>query len=396
MNKVTVDLFGLDSKYVGGVSRFSIGLTTGLIKNLGADNVTIICSSENSSFIRDKFTATRIIEVVKRPLDSYVFAAIAVVAWILKTPELLKLSKFYRNFNSSELHRDSLIIVPTSTVNFFQLPCAILCIHDIQHEIYPQNFSLITRAYRWAQYRLSATHAKRIQVSSAYISDNLNEVMGKSIQMKTTNIYEGFNKLEFAPDLPQSPPAANLEVFHHFIYYPAQLWKHKNHSTVIEGLSLFNTSSSVKLNLVLSGRDYGELNNISNLALKNDVSLLHLGVVDDIQMRWLYNNAVAVVSAGYHESSSLPIREAIACGGRALAADIQPNRDIFFLKSLHLFDTFSPSSFSETLLAIQEDNKKSNKSDFLISSEWSNFEKTFEWNNVSLKYIEVLEHIDSV
>jgi glycosyltransferase involved in cell wall biosynthesis len=396
MSKVTIDLFGLDTNYVGGVSRFSIGLTFGLINNLGADNVTIICSSVNSTFIRNKFSASRIIEVVKRPFDSYVFAAIAIFAWIFKVPGLLRLSKFYRKIKTYELQDESKIIVPTSTVNFFQLPCAILCIHDIQHELYPENFSLITRAYRWAQYRLSAIHAERIQVSSAYISDNLKEVMGESIQKKAVHIYEGFNKNEFSLDLPKSPPAIDFKVLQYFIYYPAQLWRHKNHSTVIAGLSLFNLTSSVKLNLVLSGRDYGELENIKDIAFKNDVFLLYLGVVDDIHMRWLYSNAFTVVSAGYHESSSLPIREAIACGGRVLAADIQPNRDISFLKSLYLFETFSANSFSKSLIDIREYLKNKLQSDLLTLSDWSDFEKTFEWNNVSLEYIKILENIDSI
>jgi glycosyltransferase involved in cell wall biosynthesis len=395
MSKVTVDLFGLDPKYVGGVSRFSIGLTSGLINNLGSSEVTIICSSENYSFISSKFNDTPIIEVVKRPFDAYVFAAIAIVAWIFKAPGLLRLSKYYRKSKVLELVQKSQIIVPTSTINFFQLPCAILCIHDIQHELFPENFTVITRAYRWAQYRLSAMHAKRIQVSSEYISDNLKEVFGKSIQMKTVKIYEGFNKNEFSPNLPKSAPTDYIESLHHFIYYPAQLWRHKNHSTVIAGLALFNSTSSFKLTLVLSGRDYGELDNIRDLGLKNNVSIVYLGIVDDIHMRWLYSNAFAVVSAGYHESSSLPIREAIACGGSVLAADIQPNREILFLKSIHLFDTFSPDSFSKSLFVMDESKKSNLRCDSLTSNQWEYFEKTFEWNNVSLKYIEVLENFDS-
>ena len=395
MSDVVVDLYGLDPNYVGGVSRFSVGLTTGLINNLGEDNVTIICSSENSTFIREKFNASKIIEVVKRPFDSYVVAAISIVAWLLKFPRLLYLSKFYRRFKALETLNCPYVIVPTSTVNFFQLPCSILCIHDIQHELFPDNFRLITRAYRWAQYRLSATHAERIQVSSEYISDNLKELLGESIRRKTVKIYEGFNKNEFSPELPKRAPENSIETLDYFIYYPAQLWRHKNHATVIAGLALFNLTNSVKLKLVLSGRDYGELHNVRSMALNNSVELLYLGVVEDIQMRWLYSNAIAVVAAGYHESSSLPVREAIACGGRVVAANIQPNQEISFLKSLHLFDTFSPDSFSDALSVMWDERNSDLGCDLFTSNQWAVFDNIFEWNNVSLRYIEVLKKINS-
>lgn len=392
VKKVAIDLFGFDPNYVGGVSRFSIGLTHGLVNNLGVDNVVIIGSSKNVSYLKKTFPELDVIVVNVKLMDGYVFAAISILASLFRLEGMLRLSSFYRRFCGESKLKDYYIIVPTSTVNFFQLPCSLLCVHDIQHEVFPENFSRVVRYYRWAQYRLSAKHAELIQVSSNFIAENLRDYFSHEIYHKAIKIYEGYSKSQFALSLPKTRPISLGKNFGLFIYYPAQLWRHKNHRTVIEGLALFNKKTNLRCRLVLTGKNYGELENINRWAKECDVVVDYIGVVDDTEMRWLYSNSLAVISAGYHESSSLPIREAVACGGKVLAANIPPNREMLFLPSVRYFETFSVSSFFNGLNSCRDDGYDPLNSEKKFC-EQNDLYESCEWDNVAKKYIWALNKL---
>lgn len=390
MKKIIIDLYGLDENYIGGVSRFSIGLTDGLIKNISTNNIEIICSTDNSSYIKKIFPNVKQIIAKKYYFDKYIHAAVSILAWALRQPSILKLTIFYRRININNSKNEYCIIVPTSTMNFYHIKCDILCIHDIQHEIHPKNFTIITRAYRWAQYRYSSICSRYIQVSSDYIRNNLMEIYGEKISQKTIKLYEGFSEEQFSYALKCIKPKRLNGLENNFLYYPAQLWKHKNHQTVIEGLRLFNEESNLSLYLVLTGVDYGQLGAIENLANENNIRVYYLGKVPDIEMRWLYRNAIAVISAGYHESSSLPIREALACLGNILAASIPPNKEINFIKSIHFFDTFSPFSFSQELKFIYKSRNKLENNELINSQEIVEVFEIFEWKRVAKKYLQII------
>ncbi len=352
MKKIYVDLSRLSADYAGGVARFSLGLTAALLANPGDAKVALIVSPANYSYISGLFKGAEILVYPYCRFYRYALAAAALIAYVVKRPDLLIPASYLFSPLPKELQSpDVLVLCPTSTLNFYsQKITSLLCIHDIQHEIYPENFSPLVRAVRWAQYRLSATLSKWVQVSSHAIQADLLQYYSEPMDKKTFIAPEGFDEALFSPDLPDEKPAALAA--EPFVYYPAQLWKHKNHATVIEGLRIFNDSTSLPLSLVLTGKDYGELKKILAVAAANEVKILHLGIVPESQMRWLYRNAVCAVAAGYHESSSLPVREAIASGGCILAADIPPNMEIKALTGLTLFETFSPESFAAQLKAL--------------------------------------------
>lgn len=238
--------------------------------------------------------------------------------------------------------RGATVIAPQCRVNFPECK-TILCIHDIQHEVHPENFSFPVRHYRRWAYRRAARLAWRIQVSSYAIWRDLEKYIGVRPQ-KLFFAPEGYDERLWAPELPDRKPLGAPEC--NFVYYPAGLWKHKNHETVIRGLK--NTN----IKLVLTGKDYGEWPKIELLAARQNTQLFNLGTIPEIEMRWLYKNAICTIAAGYYESGSLPVKEALACGGNVLAANIEPNRELNGLRNLSLFETFSPSSFAENLAII--------------------------------------------
>lgn len=351
MKKIYIDLSRLNPEYAGGVSRFALGLASALVATAKPCEIKVIASNYNHQFIQNSLPNADIIIHKYNYFYRHILAILSLLAYITKNQNFLFLINYYSPAPAELKSSDAVVLCSTSTLNFYnQNITSILCIHDIQHEIHPENFSFLVRAVRWAQYRLSTTRSKWIQVSSEAIRGDLINKFGSEMNDKIFIAPEGFDENLFASNLPTEKPLALKTA--NFIYYPAQLWKHKNHKTIIEGLSIFNQTAEQPISLILTGKDYGELANILAFAREKNVEVIHLGIVPETQMRWLYKNSVCAVAAGYHESSSLPIREAIASGGFALAADIPPNMEIKNLQGLYLFETFSPIDFAKQLAFI--------------------------------------------
>src|SRR4051812_28413547 len=65
-----------------------------------------------------------------------------------------------------------------------------------------------------------------------------------------------------------------------YIFYPAQLWQHKNHLMLVEALARYRDQSGAELTCVLTGGDYGHWPAIEARARARGLSqLLYLGRV---------------------------------------------------------------------------------------------------------------------
>ena len=381
--KIVVDLFNLNAGYTGGVSRFSIGLVDGLIRASASHNIEIIASNENYDFIKTQFNDIKIITVNKSKVTDFIYKVLSLICWTFRKPKLLKVKKILEPTWLADQLRGCKVIVPTSVINFYSLPCDILCIHDIQHEVIKKNFKLKEKIYRWAGYRLSAEESKLIQISSSMIGENLLEHFGGKLSKKLLKIHEGYSKNIFNISLPSKKPKELSNSKEKFIYYPANLWKHKNHKIVIGGLAAFNARTNLDYSLVLTGDDYGMLNEITNFSENKGIRLHYLKIVKEIEMRWLYKESICVVAAGNHESSSLPIREALACGGRVIAADIEPNLEILGLRGYSIFEKNSIESFaSELEKLVFQLTSKSKVNETKIEN--------FEWEMQGKKYLHAI------
>ena len=53
-----------------------------------------------------------------------------------------------------------------------------------------------------------------------------------------------------------------------YIFYPAQFWAHKNHIYILEGIAILKKLYGIKMNIVFSGSNKGNLNYIKKLICK--------------------------------------------------------------------------------------------------------------------------------
>jgi glycosyltransferase involved in cell wall biosynthesis len=347
--RIGVDLCYLEPDYTGGLSSFSLGLVHGLeaIRAPG-DRLLLFVVPRNEAYLRKQF-AGHDVEFVPLPLGEmgWRLDAVTVLAsWLLGN---FKLRYWYdRLFRASIMNRmdgaADVILAPMMLLRFFAAKApALVSMHDIQQEYHPEFFTLRQRIARWAPYRLTAWRATRIQASSRYIAGCLREKLSFIAPSKIVVIPESVDRERFSPDACVERPPEIAEVSAPFVFYPAQIWPHKNHLLLMEALARYREHTGEEVACVLTGRDYGGWRRIREKVEALGLRQVHyLGQVSFPRLLWLYRNCAAVLALGMHESSSLPVREGAVFGKVLIALDIPPNRETGeHLKILLVNDTAS-------------------------------------------------------
>ena len=232
--RIGVDLSVLDPDYVGGVNTFAIGLVRGLIDTCeSADALILIVTKRNSAFLREKFSGSGVefLEVQASRISARVNTTLSDLSWVTG---VFKLRYWYDLvFRPRLMHKIDraidVLVAPMTLLEFYGLRApALLSIHDIQQEYHPEFFTWKQRVRRWAPYRLSSWRAYAVQASSQYIKDCLLEKFSFMSPQEIFVIPEGVDIASFSKTEGEQPEnTADLEAGA-FVFYPAQLWPHKN------------------------------------------------------------------------------------------------------------------------------------------------------------------------
>ena len=395
--RIGIDFYGLDPEYSGGVSTFALGIAKGLLNNLQqSDSVVIFVSEKNEKHMKSMLANLPVtfIKISVGKAYRYINRMIWLLAWAIRIFKLrFWYEKYFRAHTMSVI--DDLIdvlVIPTTVLNFYALKSpSILCIHDIQQEYHPELFSFNERVLRWASYRLSCWKADAIQASSNYIKDCLIEKFELINPEKVFIAHEGVDLDKFSMDIQGQRPEniISLEA-NGFVFYPAQLWPHKNHLLLIEALSIFRNKMGFELPCVLTGYDYGYWRLVHDRIEEHQLkSVYFLGRVSFVQLLWLYRNCNAVLALGLHESSSLPVREGAVFGRPLICSNIPPNVETQEFLHLRIVDQINPNDLAGAFVELTEDGDKM----FADGSENANLVKIFDWDSIAKKYISVLNRL---
>lgn len=195
--------------------------------------------------------------------------------------------------------------------------------HDLQHKLYPENFTedaLIWRNLAWPIY---AKRAKKIVVATDHVKEDLLKYFGIP-KSKTVTIPLTLNSLYTQQAHQWVPPKLSDPIY---LIYPAAYYSHKNHEILIRAMPMILKTFP---NLVLHFTG-DAMNRGSQL-----MSLIHeIGVAGNIiEHGWLsrpefeklmFNARLLVVPSKY-ESASFPIDEAMSIGLPVVCSDIAPLR----------------------------------------------------------------------
>jgi len=114
-----------------------------------------------------------------------------------------------------------------------------------------------------------------------------------------------------------------------YIFYCAQFWPHKNHVYIIDGINLLAKKYGIKLNIIFSGSDKGNLSYLKQYVKTNGLEerVKFLGFVSDNEMIDLYANALALVMPTYFGPTNIPPLEAFKLGIPVLYSDLDGLRE---------------------------------------------------------------------
>lgn len=204
-------------------------------------------------------------------------------------------------------------------------------IHDLQHLHYPDFFAPWEFADREFRYRANCTQSSLIAVMTEFGKEDLIRNYGLP--------EEKVKVVPWAPVLTEyqrSPTSADLEATRKkfqiqtdFAFYPAQTWRHKNHSALFEALAILRDRYDTVVRLVCSGHKneyYPSLQRmIGELGLSNTVNFV--GYVSPVERDCLYRLARCMVYPSKFEGWGLPISEAFTLGLPVLCSNIRPLRE---------------------------------------------------------------------
>jgi len=265
-------------------------------------------------------------------------------------------------------HKIDLLIVPTPFN--FELPLEvpyIVSIPDLMHKYYPYfpEYGIKQRLMRDVVYGYFATHSILNIVDSQQGAQDLHkffDISEKKIKIipyvPPGYIYR-YNDMSFKTadrllkkyNLPEK-----------FLFYPAQLWYHKNHVRLIKALNSIKEKHGIKIPLVLtgslSGRSQKNYQKIKKLArnLKVENQIIHLGYISEKEIVALYKACIALVFPTLIEPTSIPPLEAMVLGKPVLCSGFPENKKQIGKAGI-FFNPFSEKDMAEKIYKLWLDKK---------------------------------------
>jgi len=314
--RIAVNCLRLDPSFVGGVNTYTRGLLEGFANRANGHQFRLYASDWNQSLF-ESFRHRKNFEVVV--LDE---RTQALRKGICRAALLSFSKRVYESTSNlvfqglSELmDRDAdIVYTPSTFLQCFnsQKP-TVLSMHDIQQVHYPEFFSWPRRLSRRITYGLSARHARFFQASSEFTKQDLLRHFRCISADQIAVIPEGVRVEEFAAPVDSDSLRSRYAIPKRFLFFPAQLWLHKNHMMLLRTLKQIESSRGLQIPLVLTGGKFSSASKVLGYIADQSMNYVHyLGKVPFKDLVGLYQNATLLVMPSLHESNSLPVLEAAA------------------------------------------------------------------------------------
>jgi hypothetical protein len=303
----------------------------------------------------------------------------------------------YSDFKKKVEINSDVLISPNVNLTVYDLNIpTILNMHDIQHIHYPHFFSFSELNRRNYRYLNSAKYCTNLVSSGEFIKKDMNRAFD-FLKRKNFVIHEGVNLKKYQIETKHKRDFLNnyfkkKKIYpNNFIFFPAQLWEHKNHLTILESIKILNKKFNVKIKLVMCGKNYSNSKNIFNYIYNNklDDFIVYLGVINFEEKKWLFRNSFATICPALYESSSLVNLEAIASKTSVISSDIPTNIEKSKVFKINIFKKRDSYDFAnKVIFLIKNSNLKKEQIKYNYS-----IIKSWDWHYVSNKYLLVCRNI---
>src|SRR5579883_2485864 len=344
--KIGLNCLATAPGYRGGVNSFTFGLLDGLAQSRRPHEFIIFASPQSRPMFESYLNHSNFLIVeVNAPGRE------AVRSFFHKVPAPLRLLRRWfplRSLNTVlngeserilEEHAD-LFYAPYCPPPVFPFPNkpTVYSIHDIQHVHYPEFFTAEQIQIRKEAFHNCTQHAALIQASSEQMRDDFLANFPVLTPEKVVVIQEGVKVETFRARKPGLDVRKKYNLPSQFMYFPAQLWHHKNHITVLKAIARLK-EKGVNTPLVMSGARYEGSERLFEFieaqGLKDRVFYLDVIPFEDVIA--LHQGAKFLITAVLYESSSIPILEAAAAGTPIIASQTPANLERARDLKLNLF-----------------------------------------------------------
>lgn len=394
MLRIGINCIKVKPNYFGGVNSYTFGLIEALFKIGIEESYTLFVSNSNKHMFEkyNNYKNVNIYTVNSYNKFQYILEVILLITF---SP---KIYKFVQNLLFSNLARQmdilcDIIYTPTTTLfPFSNKKCTVISIHDIQQFHYPENFSPIVRLYRKIVYSISVYNSSYIQASSNFIKNDLIKWYDGLSEDKIVVINEGtdIDAIRCKNKNGIVSLVHKYQIPQNYLFFPGQLWKHKNHLSVLKALRKLNIKENIQIPLIMTGAKYSASHKLFSFIKENNMDYVYyLGVVPFKDLILLYQNAKFLITAVLYESSSLPILEAAAAGVPIIASSTPPNIEMSKILKLNLFDPLDVDNLVNLLIKVWNN-------DSLIKEQVEHNSKNikyYSWDNVARKYLKLFHKI---
>jgi glycosyltransferase involved in cell wall biosynthesis len=246
----------------------------------------------------------------------------------------------------------------------------VMPVFDLQHRLQPE-FQEVSAYGEWERreylYRNGTRHATLILADSD---------VGKEDILHYYETYgatpDRVKVLRYAPApylsrdvLPQErmQVRSSYQLPERYLFYPAQLWPHKNHVRLVQAMGLLKEEKGIAIHIVLCGTYSGAIRTAVFKEMMREAHRLritqqihYLGYVPNSAMSALYAEAVGLVMPTFFGPTNIPIAEAWLFGCPVLASDIRGAREQLGDAGL-LVDPRSVEAIAEGLYRLWEDEE---------------------------------------
>lgn len=249
-----------------------------------------------------------------------------------------------------------------------QLPY-LACVHDLQHRINPQ-FPEVGSGVRWqrrewffsrlmkeADWIVAESEVGKKQILKFYQPDpEMISVLPYVVPPYLEEVKIGKKEIQKIIKKYRLPKK--------FLYYPAQLWPHKNHELIVKGMGLLK-QKGIEVELVLVGSKksewqvYEKMRKLARgLGVWSQIKVL--GYVDDHEIVGMYKLATALVMPTWFGPSNIPPLEAFYLGCPVITSDIEGVRDQVGDAAL-LVDVADPASMAQAIEVVWKSKSEREK-----------------------------------
>jgi glycosyltransferase involved in cell wall biosynthesis len=276
---------------------------------------------------------------------------------------------------------------PTPIYPFADIP-TLYSIHDLQHVHFPTFFSQNERRGRDVALANTVRHAAMIQASSRQMADEFAAHFPGLEKDRIVIIPEGVDVTAFA-QASAGDVRARYGLPGRFLFYPAQLWPHKNHITIVKALAELR-KQGIEIPLVLTGAPYAGVNDLSShLDAAPPNGIHYLGLVPYADIIALHRAARFLITASLYEASSIPVLEAAAADTAIIASATPSHVEHAQHLQMNLFAPTDVAALVELLRAIWND-------DALIARQTAHNNVAvldFSWAKAAERYLDRLENM---